>query len=198
MSYHRMPFDPPTSVSTRCLPGQSPAPDTELTIDRALNEPAPARGKAYLRCPKLRGFGVCVTASGARSYFVEARIRDGDVRRRVLGKVGQITMTKARAIARELIAEARLGKDIKQRKSKAVDAGTLTLESAWHKYRDRGGDRKIRPATLLLYRRCMVHFADWASRELWAITRADIANRFDEIQKKHGDVTASQTFRLLR
>jgi len=186
----------------------SDATSGELTVARVLTTPPPLPGSQHtlLRCPQLPGFGACITSNGIRSYFVEVRVRGGKPRRRVLGKVGErsgLKMAAARSMARDLIAEARKGHDISERKAKqqteaagiASAVGALTLTSAWEQYRDA---RELRPKTRLLYQQALDRLEAWHERSLWSITRADVAKRFQEVRKESGDVAASQTFRTLR
>jgi len=59
----------------------------------------------------LKGFGVRVKPSGAKSYFVQYRNSEGRTRRLVLGRVGELTPEQARELASDRFKQVRLGGD---------------------------------------------------------------------------------------
>jgi len=144
----------------------------------------------------LKGFGACITANGARSYFVETYVRGRpSATRRALGKVGQLDMRKARSMARDLIAQARLGQDIGKRRPAGTAHAKLTLQQAYSSFCEA---RELRPTTLRLYGQCMARLESWHGRSLWAFTRQDVSERYQQMKKAHGEVAAGQTMRMFR
>jgi Arm DNA-binding domain len=59
----------------------------------------------------IKGFGVRMKPSGAASYLVQYRTREGRTRRLVLGRVGVLTPDDARTLAAEKLKEVSLGGD---------------------------------------------------------------------------------------
>lgn len=60
---------------------------SEKITDRVAKAlPQPAKGYTIFWCPRTDGFGVRVTANGARAWVAERRV-DGETVRRTLGKV---------------------------------------------------------------------------------------------------------------
>jgi integrase len=114
-----------------------------LTANRARALPLPAAGYALHWCPMTPGFGVRVTAAGARAWIAERRV-NGKTVRRTLGKVegrGAISVEDARADMVEVSGELQRGVDrlATQRAERAArstaDAGdALTLRRAIEDY----------------------------------------------------------------
>jgi integrase len=59
----------------------------------------------------IKGFGVRMKPSGAASYLVQYRTREGRTRRLVLGRVGVLTPDHARTLAGDKLKEVSLGGD---------------------------------------------------------------------------------------
>src|SRR5262245_40310313 len=73
----------------------------------------------------LKGFGVRVKPSGAASYFVQYRNREGRTRRLVLGRVGELTPHEARQLAADRLKEVRKGADPSAERHAARTAMTV-------------------------------------------------------------------------
>jgi integrase len=73
----------------------------------------------------LKGFGVRMKPSGAASYLVQYRIKEGRTRRLVLGKLGVLTPDEARAQAADRLKEVALGGDPSADRHRARDALNL-------------------------------------------------------------------------
>ena len=178
---------------------QSPKPSGELTEAqiRAAELPALGSPHRYLFCPVQKGFGVCITARGVRTYFVQAR-SNGKVQRRTLDNIDAIGIKEARRRARQLRAGATLdGRDISKRVEieAAKPKPVLTLAAAWEMYQQA---RKLSPKTLRHYSEAFERFSSWHERDLWTITKDDVSQRFDEVLGKHGPSAARLTFAFLR
>lgn len=121
----------------------APAKITD-TVARAL--PAPPTGYTIHWCPHRAGFGVRVTAQGAKAWIVERRV-DGATVRRTLGRAvdgrNAISAGVAGKLAAEALGNLAMGVDtIAARKEKRVVAkaekkASITLAQAFEAYVDR-------------------------------------------------------------
>lgn len=60
---------------------------------------------------ELRGFGVAVGRTGAKSFLVQYRTAEGKSRRKVIGRFGIMTPEEARRIARGMLGDVARGED---------------------------------------------------------------------------------------
>lgn len=124
---------------------QRGTPDSagRLTERRAVALPAPAKGYAIYWCHATPGFGVRVTAAGARAWVAERRV-NGKTVRRTLGKVegrSAISADAARKLMVDVSSELQRGIDRAQEQRaerverNRVDAEiALTFEDALDQY----------------------------------------------------------------
>ena len=88
------------------------------------NLAAPASGSKVVYDREVRGFGVCVTASGARSFVLNYYI-DGRERRITLGKFPEQTAAEARTEAVTLRDQVRRGIDPLDERERQLEARRL-------------------------------------------------------------------------
>ncbi|WP_088285931.1 integrase family protein [Ideonella sp. A 288] len=122
---------------------RTPAKVVRLTEKRALAVPTPERGYIITWCPMTKGFGVRVTAAGARAWVAERRV-DGKTVRRTLGKVdgrGAISADAARGLMTTVSGELQNGVDRladkreeRRERAKESNADALTLAEALKTY----------------------------------------------------------------
>lgn len=75
---------------------------------------------------EVPGFGLKVTPSGQKSYFVYYRTSSGQQRRPKIGNHGALTVDEARAIARQWMAAAASGLDVSATRKADRKAGTVS------------------------------------------------------------------------
>lgn len=201
------------SVSPRCPPenraGRSagarktepPASGTIRTIltrDFVEAHALPKSGRVTLACTRIRGFQVLLTASGSRTYRVEARLkgaprtaptikyRFGEVFRDGNGLKFGLAQQKAN----ELLNRLRAGEDIRPQE---VTGGVFG-----DAYATFIAAKNLRPRTLSHYQFAREALDGWAERVLRTITPGEVKSEFVRLKRKHGEASASQVFRLFR
>lgn len=165
---------------------------TKTVVDKVRS---PANGQTFIRDTELKGFGVRITAAGAKSFIIEKRV-NGQVRRSTLAKYGELTVEQARKHARQELGKIALGIDPIAERRHAKIRGTTLAEA----YRDFLAARKnLKPITLREYNRLFNKvFHDWQAKPLSGITKAMVAKRHREFGSQHGEASANLAMRFLR
>lgn len=124
--------------------GRGAIPAARLTTQRALALPTPEKGYRITWCRATPGFGVRVTAAGARAWITERRDTSGKTIRRTLGSItgrGAITDKVARDLALDVSSEISRGIDrlevrraARAERKKTDDENALTFGSALRQY----------------------------------------------------------------
>lgn len=170
---------------------------TKLTptfIDRA--KPAHGADRTVYWDTAQSGFGLMVTANGARSYVVQYRA-DG-ISRRLTLKNG-LTLTEARREAKGVLGSVAKGRDPLQEARAARAVERNSLKSVAEEYIARES-KNLRSRTLDdkrdIFRRYI--FPQFASRPIDSIKRSEIARLLDKVEDKNGPVAAHHTLATLR
>jgi len=160
--------------------------------------PLPTEGQAFYWEDKLQGFGVRVTANGARSYIVQRPVH-GKTRRVTLGPHGVLTCDEAQKRAMKMLLDMRDGINPQEEKRKKV-AQSETLREVMEDYIEhkRTKHGPLRPTSKADIRNCVVSiFEDWADKPVAGITREACIKRFRELSKT-APTTGNKSFRNLR
>jgi integrase len=175
-------------------------PKTSLTTKTAVDAiPLQDQGQTIYWDTGLTGFGVRVGAR-EKTFILERRVRGNPKPVRVtLGRVGQITLQKARDDAKQLIGEIIGGTDPVARKRDQTGDG-ITLRQAWalhqHAMKKKNGSK----ATLDDYQaKIDCHMSDWLDRQLIDITRPMVTDLHTKIGEKNGNpYMANGVIRVMR
>ena len=171
----------------------------KLTKSKVEGLPIPEEGQGLHWDDELRGFGVRVTPSGARSYVVQGRVA-GKTRRVTLGAHGRLTCDEARKKARVVLVSMDEGIDPQEEK-KAMQARSVTLLDVATDYCKNRRTKKrgpLKPSTIAdIERHVKTTFGDWSKRPIVDITTEMCRDRFEKISVR-SKAQANQAFQILR
>lgn len=170
---------------------------TKEYIDKKIE--TPDKGQRIYWCSELPGFGMRVTAGGAKTYVVQQRVNGKTVRVKI-GRHGVFTPESARAEAKKLLGDTARGIDPNAlKRTEKVQATTLgEVFTAYLK------DRQLRPRSVEIYsdaiNRCL---SDWRDMPISKITRDMVEKRLTEISEgdsntEGSEALAGQCYRLMR
>jgi integrase len=148
----------------------------------------------------LAGFGLKVTPSGRKVFFVLYRTRDGSARLRkyTIGPYGTVTPAIARATAQRVLAARQEGRDPAGEKRQARIKNTLdVLDRVVDSYllRFASRNRSAGETKRLLKREVL---SVWSGRSIHSITKQDVISLLDQIVDRGSPGTANRTFKTLR
>src|SRR4051812_36696507 len=174
-------------------------PTLALTTNKAVNDiPLPAKGRVTYYCSALTGF--CVRAgTQTRTFYLWRRVQGRKQPTFIrIGRVGQITLQKARQDAQRLIGEMVGGSNPVARKRDETASG-MTLRQGWEMTKEamRKNDRS--DATFRDYQsKIDAHLTDWLDRQMADITPEMGSKRPPRIGDNNATYAANATMRVLR
>ncbi|MDG3440155.1 tyrosine-type recombinase/integrase [Nitrospirillum amazonense] len=150
----------------------------------------PEKGQSFVWDSEVAGFAVRATASGAKAWVVQMRVRGGKERRMVIGFCHKLPLDKARQEARKVIAAADLGRDPAQerREAREVKPDTNpTLTEFAERWMEEVAGRRNRAGTiknrrLLLKNHILPHLGE---KRLGEIGRRDIEDMHHRVSQKY-------------
>jgi len=164
---------------------------TKTVLDRL---PLPESGYSIHLDTELKGFGVRVTPTGVKSFYLEKRI-NGKPRRIKIGRYGEMTAEQARKEAIKLSGQIATGGDPVAEKRR-VKLASKTLAEVFADYLESRKD--LKPRTITDMKNAFKEaFPDWMSKPVVKITPAMIEKR----HKAHGErskARANLAMRYLR
>jgi len=166
---------------------------TKASIDEL---PAATSGRDYYNDTKVRGLQVVVTSTGAKTYYLYARIGGKPARHR-LGLHPALTPENARRLAEAARGRVATGVDIRAER-KADARKRVTLSDAFEAYKLVSKNR-LKPRTLYDYGRYMeAAFKDWQTKPLVELSKDLIAKRHQKLSVGNGPAYADGAMRFLR
>jgi integrase len=157
----------------------------------------PDTGRTEVFDSTLPGFGVRVTSSGIRSFFVMTRVR-GTLKRVTLGQHPTLKLAEARTLAREAMAMARLGNDPGAARRAARRPAERPVEGIIEDYIARAQRARGRRSWREVERSLTRELAPWRGRPIERITRADVIELLDAIVDRGSPAMANLLLRHLK
>lgn len=146
---------------------------TQLAVDRLA---PPKTGRIIHWDRLLPGFGIRLTASGARSWVAMYRV-NGKAVMETIGTVAKVSKVEdARELARASMAKAEGGiNPVAEKRIEAQRSAAATVEAAIERYLAHC-DRTLKPKTAREWRRIFEHdvLPRWGDRQLAEIAKADV------------------------
>lgn len=163
----------------------------KTTVERAA---VPQSGQAFYRDEQLKGFALRVTSGGVRSFIIEKRI-NGKVKRKTLGRFGELTVEQARKEAAKFLGKVASGEDPIS-KAQEDKSQTVTLKEVFDLYiQVRSG---LKESTVHDYSRLMREiFGKWQNKPLADISK-DMVQKLHTEYGKRSQARANNAMRLLR
>jgi integrase len=161
-----------------------------ITSVRSLTLPKGRMDKTYFD-DDLPGFGIRVRAGGSKTWVVQYKVGARN-RRMMVGSVGTLDLSKARATAKDLLAAVRLGRDPFAEKIETRAKIAETFGALLPRYLARQRAR-LKPRTLQeTERHLQVHARSLHCRAVHAIDRRAVAALLAEIAETSGPVAANR------
>lgn len=166
---------------------------TKTLVDNL--EPIEGKFQTFYRDNLLKGFALRITSNGVKSFVVETRI-NRRVKRKTLGKYGNLTTEEARKLAKDFLGKVAMGYDpIAAKKTKLIKG--ITLRDVFKDYFKARKD--LKPRTKKDYENVFGEvFPDWWDKPINTITQEMIAKRHNKHGLNHSKARANNAMRVLR
>ncbi|MEO8135933.1 MAG: tyrosine-type recombinase/integrase [Betaproteobacteria bacterium] len=174
-----------------------------LTDKLARDLPAPARGRLVIFDEQQPGLMFRITPNDARTFAVWFRRRSGAKETVTLGKLGDLSLSEARALTRQTRFEVMAGVPLSAAKRKSTVAAQphkgLSVTEAIERYRSAHIERQaLKSAPDVIRRLNKEIVAVWGKRQLADIQRSDVHALLDSIVDRGAPKSANATLALLR
>jgi integrase len=139
----------------------------------------------------LANFGVRVRAGGSRTFVVQYKI-NGKHRRMPLGSVDALSLTQARATAKDILAAVRLGRDVAGEKLEQREKQAETFGAILPRFLQRQR-AKLKPRSYEeTERHLLLHVKSFHKHSIESLNRRMIAVRLGELAEDNGPAAANR------
>jgi integrase len=173
-------------------------PETKVKLTDTFFETAkviPGKQRTIFWDTNETGFGLMVTAQGAKSYIVQYRNAGRQSRRMKIKDVRGAAA--ARRIAKSLFGEVANRRDPLAERRKEEAKATNTLKSIAEDYfKRKGKDLRSVEIRKRVFERAI--FPTLGTRSIESIRKSDVVKLLDQVEDKSGQTAADQTLAFLR
>jgi len=146
---------------------------------------------------EVPGFGYRLRASGNATWIIRPPRKGGASRIFTLGTANVLTLTEAKAAARERLARATLGDDPHAARKQARKQAAVTVGAIVGRY-IASAEKRLRPTTVYNMKNHLnVHWKTLHGQPLSGVKKADVAARRDEIAEQYGPHAANRARAVL-
>ncbi len=156
--------------------------------------PFPEKGKrSYYYDTKIRGLGIAITGTGAKTFIVYRKI-DGKPERVTLGKFPDLSIENARKMAEEVNSKIAQGKNPNEQKRNIQQE--ITLGKLFDKYMNEYAKNHKRTwkGDIDIFR---LYLIDWSNKKISLIQKINITNLHNKIGANNGKYAANRMLALL-
>jgi len=147
---------------------------------------------SYLWDETLPGFGVRAFSSGRKSFVVKYQLASGQQRKLSLGPALAGTLAETRRKAQDILAKARMGRDVQGEKQAARIKKTSSVGTLIARYLE-ARKSELRPRSFREVDRHLARlFADLHGKQIETIARRDVVEVVDKIAAENGRATADR------
>ena len=177
-------------------------PKIRLTATAVDRLQAPQSGQVEFYDTHLPAFGLRVSYSGTKAWFVMTRV-DGKLTRVTLGRYPALSLAEARDKARVAVEHAKAGGDPRQieaeERRRTEKERHTTFERVAALFMANYVDRELRPNTAREYRRILQgpDTRAWASRPITSLTRQEVLEVLERMEARGASAAANRALAYL-
>jgi integrase len=165
----------------------------ERIIER-MAAPVPSGRQQIYWDESVRGFGVLVSGITKSKTYIAQRDVEGKTKRVTIAPVAEITLSKAREQATEVLLQLKRG-------ASPVAKSDMTLAQVYEDYL--AARKDLRPASIRKYGYDLRHLASWMNEPIRTITPVMVEARHRAIVQEvgaryKGEITANQSLKTFR
>ncbi len=155
----------------------------------------PPSGRLYWYDEKTTGLALCITAAGARTFYLYRKVNGRPVRVR-LGKFPETTIDQARDLAKPLNMAVASGQDPQE--AKRARREEATFADLWAHWQAHSAGRKKASSVKEDARQYAAYLGEWKARRLSSIKRQDVAALHNRLGANSGAYQANRVLALVK
>lgn len=153
------------------------------------------KGRVWVYDTKVNGLAFCLTASGAKGFYVVKKMGGTTVKPRIGGM--ELSLDKVRKKAIEDLVS--IGNGINPAAQRRAIHGSITLKELFERYtQDHAQLRATERTRVTDKSRFDTCFDDWENKKIGTIKENHVRAKHTDIGRERGQITANRAIQLLR